>query len=140
MKERQADWQRADLVYQKLYYLELSISQSIREKDMEGWYLILEEEYRFVWHNGVEDYAINTEYNFQWWETQWEIIRRYLYNPRMEKDSLQADRLVMRNMAKVRDCLHTLNMLLNKFEVAAGLRIPMKIKPDPGKAMGHYGG
>ena len=132
MTEKQVDWQRADLVYQKLYYLELSISQAIREKDMESWYLLLEEEYRFVWYNGVEDHAAKGGYDLHWWESQWATIRRYLYNPRMDRDTLQTDRLVMRNMSKVRDNLHTLNMMLNKFEVETGLRITMTEKKEHG--------
>lgn len=136
--EKEINWHRSDLFYQKLYYLEMAISQRIFEKDMEGWYFCLEEEYRFVWPH-IQRMASENNHTKEFFESKWQKVRDLLYDRRLQKNNTRSQRICLINRSIIRHILHELNMLLNQYEVAANLRITENEKSNPYKAAMQYG-
>tara|TARA_Y100000310_G_scaffold43010_1_gene40156 strand:- start:8 stop:445 length:438 start_codon:yes stop_codon:yes gene_type:complete len=133
-------WYRPDLAYEHLHQIKMTVSFYAGQVGQEiGHYNSLQEEYRYVWEHIVE-YAKQDSFDMKYFEKEWQTIRTLLFNPRYEMESVNAERLKIRNYGIVRGKLHNIQMLLNKYEVIAGLQITKAERPDPSRAMARYGG
>lgn len=138
MQEKKVvDWYRSDLFYQKIYYLEMAIVDKISNKDMEGWYQLLEEEFRFVWPH-IKNKAKKT-HDREYWEENFLNLRKLLYDVRINRDNKQSERIAIRNRTIARDILHEIQLLLNDYEVSCGLRITERKLSDPHSAIKNFG-
>lgn len=130
---------RADLAYEHLHNIKLSVSNYAGANDLIGWYNALETEYRFIWAY-IETHAKKNKHDKDFFENNWLRIRNLIYDRRIELDTPAADRLKFKNYSIARQVLHEINMLINEYEKKAHLIITTEYAKDPSRAMESYGG
>lgn len=129
---------RSDLAYEHLHMIKTTVSYYAGANDLVGWYNALETEYRMIWEYIKED-ATHDKYDDKWFEDEWKRVRLLLYDARLSRDTPFTDNLKIINNYKAREILHTLNLLINKYEVRAKLGIAKGKLADPSRAMASYG-
>ncbi len=137
--EKEVIWHEDQLIYRKLFEIEMQITKCKFVKDWEGVYRLLKDEWINVWAiirtRSSEDDSDGEKHDVKWWKGKWNKVAGYLYDFRNDMDTPSTDRVAMRNFVKAADLLDDLNLLLNEYETAEGLRISTKDKSDPDKAM-----
>lgn len=134
--EKEIRWHEDQLIYRKLFLVEMKITECKYNLDWERLYILLKDEFVNVLEN-IRPFFEKDDMTEKDWEDRLNEIKKLLYDPRHGRSTIQSERLEMKNYSNAEEKLHEFNKLLNKYETKAGLRITMvdKEKLDADKAV-----